>query len=79
MKALNFLIHMRDNSHCSPQSKEGTKVGKPSNGELRRWLICKAVKINNRFPAWNEEIEFPIFELIYFPKNQKSKTTIISY
>lgn len=48
----------------------------PSNSEIKRWLKNGAVAINGKKPKPNDEIEFPITELVYFSKG-KRKTTIV--
>jgi hypothetical protein len=48
----------------------------PTNSEIRRWLKQSAVIINGKRPKPSDEIEFPITELVYFPKG-KRKTTVI--
>ena len=53
---------------CNFQSKEGRKVGRASNSELKRWAQNGAVVINDRKFNWNEEIEFPIKSFVLFPK-----------
>ncbi len=47
----------------------------PSNSEVKRWLKNGAVIINGKKPKPNDEIEFPITELVYFSKG-KRKTTV---
>lgn len=47
-----------------------------SNSEIKRWLKNSAVIINGKKPKPDDEIEFPITELVYFSKG-KSKTTVI--
>lgn len=71
MTALEFLIWLRDTMHCTPQSKEGDKVGKPSNGELRRWLAKGVVRCNGKTLHKDSEVEWPITELVFFPKSAR--------
>lgn len=47
-----------------------------SNAEIRRWLDQKAVIINGVRPTSKQEIEFPIEQLIFFPKSNR-RTTVI--
>lgn len=52
--------------------------GKPcSKGERRRLLQNKAVQINGKRPAPDDEICFPIRELVFFPNSQERKCTMI--
>ena len=69
MNALAFLIDLH--AVCHFQTKEGKKVGRASNSELRRWLQNGAVWVNGETVQWNEEIDFPIFSLVLFPKSSK--------
>ena len=68
-----FLLEIRDKISL-PLSIEGKHLGQPSNGEVKRWLENKAVKINGKFPLPNDNIYHPIKELVFFP-NGKRKTT----
>lgn len=72
MQALEFILSLRP---MVPYSSE-----KPctlaTNSEIRRWFNNKAIRINGEFPAWNDDVEFPINDLVFFPKSAKRKTTI---
>lgn len=59
-----------------PSSAEGRYGGRPSNSEVRRWLINRAVIINKKVPQPNDKVNFPIKRLIFFPKG-KRKTTMM--
>ena len=56
--------------------KQGMYYGRPSNAEIKRWLYSYSVIINGLTPLPDDEIIFPITELIFFPKG-KRKTTLI--
>lgn len=58
LKTLTYLLH----------SEEGNELGRPSNSELYRWLMKGSVIINGKKPKPKDEIEFPIYELVFFPK-----------
>ncbi len=59
------------------QRGKGKEIyGRPSNSEIRRWLVNKSVLINGMNPLPDDEISFPITDLIFFPKG-KSQTTIL--
>lgn len=79
MTALQFILSMRP---CVPMSRErkadGTveNNGLASNSEIRRWLDQSAVIINGKKPKSKEIIELPVTELVFFPKSEKSKTTV---
>ena len=48
---------------------------RPSNAELKRWIRNGSVIFNSEKCQVEEEIDFPIFSLIFFPKG-KRKTTM---
>lgn len=48
----------------------------PTNGELKRWCNQKAILINGESVTPEEQIDFPVFSLIFFPKS-KRKTTMV--
>jgi len=75
MRALDWLKELRE-AHIGPSSKEGTRLGIPSNSELRRWLNKGSVLINGEAPKAAEEIKFPIWQLVFFPTSTKNKTTL---
>lgn len=55
---------------CQFQTKEGKKVGIASSGELKRWLVNGAVIINGEKVAFDEQMDFPIFSFVMFPKSK---------
>lgn len=65
--ALSTLLSLHEVCHF--QTKEGRKVGRASNSEIRRWIQNKAVLFNGESVELNEEIDFPVFSLVLFPKN----------
>jgi len=67
MTAHEFLKLLH--TFCCFQTREGSKVGKASLSELRRWCNNKAVIINNKQVNWNEEIKFPVTQMVLFPKH----------
>lgn len=72
MQALQFIISMRP---ALPYSIEKSCL-LATNSEIRRWFNNKAIRINGVFPGWDDEVEFPINDLVFFPKSVKRKTTI---
>lgn len=48
-----------------------------SNSELRRWFDKQSVVINGIKPKFNDVIEFPVTQLIFFPKSVNKKVTVI--
>lgn len=73
MKAIDYLISLP--REWLPRSTERGKTGLASKSEIKRWLLNKAVIINGKTPLPQDEISFPIRELIFFPKGNK-RTTI---
>ena len=59
---------------------EGKEIyGRPSNSELSRWLNMGTVRINGKTPKTLEEISYPIWELIFFPKGKRRTTMVNDY
>lgn len=73
MNALTYLNNLRP---AIPYSAE-KPCSLASNGELRRWMDNGSVLINGERVTWNEEIDFPVCSLVFFPKSEKRKTTLI--
>lgn len=73
MTALDFLVSL---PHV-PMGHNGTMPVTASNSERRRWLMSKSVVINGVRPDWKDEIEFPITELVFFPKSEKKRCTMV--
>lgn len=76
MKAIDFLKWQRDEMFCCPHTREGRLVGKPSNGELRRWLEKGSVRVNQVRPKVGDLVRWPITDLVFFSRT-KSQVTII--
>lgn len=47
-----------------------------SNGELRRVIQQRGVLINTEPVEVSEEIDFPVFSIVFFPKG-KRRTTLL--
>jgi hypothetical protein len=73
MNALSFLNSLRP---AIPMSVE-TPCSQMSNGELRRHLTQGAVIINGERVTPNEEIDFPVFRVVFFPKSDRRRTTVV--
>lgn len=71
MTAWDFLKSIH--SACQFMSRERT--GKASNSELKRWLQNKSVIINGKRPAFDDDIDFPITQMVLFPK--KNRVTLM--
>ena len=74
MTGLSFLLSLHE--VCIFQTREGKKTGKASNSELRRWLQNKAVLVNGEALDWNEEMDFPVFSMVLFPKAEGRVTLL---
>ena len=61
-----------------PGSTENKHYGRPSNSEIRRWLLNGSVIIDGDKPKPDDIVYLPIWELIFFP-NSKRKTTMIEF
>lgn len=48
-----------------------------SNSEKRRWLLNKAVRINNTIVGPDDEIELPVWDLVFFPNSLTKRTTMV--
>lgn len=72
MNALTYLNNLRPALPYSTE-KPNTIV---SNSEIRRWIQQGSVLFNTEKVTWDEEIDFPIFSLVFF-HNGKRKTTLI--
>jgi hypothetical protein len=70
MTALDFICSL---PHV-PMQFNGTQAVVASNSEKRRWLQNRSVIINGVKPNWNDEICFPVVELVFFPKSDRRTT-----
>lgn len=62
----------------SIETKKGETPRPPTDAEIRRWLENKAVQINGLRPKPTDIIEFPVWELIFFPKGGR-RTTVLGF
>ena len=73
MKALQWLNSMRP---ALPMSIEQPYKAM-SNGELRRHMQQGGIIVNGERVAPEEQIDFPVFSLVFFPKSAMRKTTLV--
>lgn len=73
MTSYEFLIYLVNNGIYLPCSTEKSPE-KASNSEVKRWLEKKSVIINGQKPGPKDIIQFPITELIFFPKGARRTT-----
>jgi hypothetical protein len=73
---MNLLLFLNGLRPSIPMSIE-----KPctimTNGELRRHIEQGGVLFNHEKVSVNEEIDFPVFSLIFFPKSDKRRVTLV--
>lgn len=67
LTAWQWLISLHQVCHF--QTREGKKVGRASNSELKRWIENKALVINGEPVAPGEPIDFPMTSVVLFPKH----------
>lgn len=72
MDAWTFLVELNRDWQCVPSSEKKLPI---SSGQIKRMLENKAVTINGKKFAPRDELEFPIFELVFF-KGSKSQCTL---
>ena len=72
MQAWKFLCSI---PHV-PMQFNGKQAVVASNSEKRRWLQNRSVVINGVKPNWNDEICFPVTELVFFPKSNRRTTMV---
>ena len=71
MTAHELLKEWRDVQWFIPLDHTRGKSQKASNGCLYRWLREGAVIINDAKPKPEDQITFPIKNLIFFPKGNR--------
>lgn len=74
MTALDLLIEISQKCYGFFSTEHPMK--KASNSELRRWLQNKSVSINGAQPNWNDSVNFPITDMVLFPKSLARRTTL---
>lgn len=73
MNTLDYLIGLRPALPFSSE-KPCTPV---SNSELKRWIANGTILINTERVVAEEIIDYPVFSLVFFPKSEKRRTTIV--
>ena len=55
-----------------------TPCSTPSKSEIKRWLNQSSVCINGKRPkAAEDDVEFPVTEIVFFHKSKTRRTTMI--
>jgi len=80
--ALDYMCYLRKHNLCPASRTKGKEaIAKTGNrattSELIRWLNEGAFLINGVKPKRDDMIVFPIIELVFFPKNDNTRTTLI--
>lgn len=73
MNALQWLNELRPALPMSIEKPNSIM----SNVELRRHLEQGGVLINTEKIKATEEIDFPVFSLVFFPKSLNRRTTLV--
>jgi hypothetical protein len=66
--AIQFLQSLHEICHF--QTREGKKVGRASNSELRRWIVNKAFLVNGETVEVNEVLDFHIISVKLFQSSK---------
>ena len=72
MNAHQFLCSL---AHV-PMWLNGNKPMVAGSGQRKRWLQDRAVVINGMRPGPDDEIIFPITQLVFFPKSEERRCTM---
>lgn len=79
MKVLQYLLSLRPALPLS-REKPGGKDRPwtpPSNSEVRRWIQDGSVRINGERWAPDEDMPQMVWELVFFPRSEKNRTTLV--
>jgi len=73
MNTLTFLVTLRDETGCCPFNN---RQGLATNSDLRRWINEGSITFNGERLQWNDEVQFPLTDLVFFPKSAKKRITL---
>jgi hypothetical protein len=77
MNVLQYLNSLRPALPLS-ETRDTNGARKPMSGsELRRCIEQRAVLINGEQVTYNEEVDFPVFSLVFYPRSLVKKTTLV--
>lgn len=74
MTAKELMLDLHKLCHFMSTERPGTKA---SSSEVIRWLNNKAVSINSYNPSPQELVQFPVQNLVLFPKSDKRRCTLV--
>lgn len=74
MTCFEWLKQLHDVCHF--QTREGAKVGRASNKELKRWILNKALRINGEVcDNPHEAMDFDMFSVTLF--TERARITLL--
>lgn len=78
MTALQYILSLRPALPMSAEKPGGKDkpCSAASNSEVRRWISDGTVLFNHEKCKPEEEIDFPIHSLVFFPRS-KRRTTLV--
>lgn len=75
--AAQFLKSLQPALPLSPIKTSTGGYQPMSNGDIRRLCEQKGVLINGETVQPFELIDFPVFSIVFYPKSEKKRTTIL--
>jgi len=76
MNTIQFLNSLKPALPLSPIKESNGTYKQMSNGDIRRLCEQSGVLINGEKVSPQEEIDFPVFSIVFFPKSATKRTTI---
>ena len=76
MNTIQFLNSLKPAIPLSLIKEPNGAYKEMSNGDIRRLCEQGGVLINGERVAIQEEIDFPVFSIVFFPKSETKRTTI---
>jgi len=77
MTAIEFLKEFPFLPTVLVRGEGKTLYGRPSNSELKRWLINGSVIINGVKPKPSDNVAYPIKEFVFFPDSKHRVTLML--
>ncbi len=73
---MNVLTYLNNLRPALPYSSEKPST-LMSQSELRRHINSGAVTVNYERCTWDEEMDYHVHSLVFFPKSDKRRTTLV--
>ena len=73
---MNILTYLNNLRPAIPYSSE-KPCSLMSQSELRRHINSGVVLINHERVTWDEELDYPVMSLVFFPNSKKRRTTLV--